>query len=169
MFWIFIACQNMSACNETDTRIPSVHNPARFIEENNPFAIYYSGIESVFVDVEKGTWSLGLGHAADNPLSGEKTAKWVADSVLANVDPNTAPAMLDALTMYYCKADWTIDDESACIDRATRRNHRNIRARTSIYLFITMMENTRLEFERSTSKMDVHSLGNGKFHNRNKG
>ena len=117
MFWIFIACQNMFACNETDTRIPSVHNPARFIEENNPFAIYYSGIESVFVDVENGTWSLGLGHAADNPLSGEKTAKWVADSVL------TAPAMLDALTMYYCKADWTIDDESACIDRATHRNH----------------------------------------------
>lgn len=120
MFWILIACQGMFACNGTDTRSPSVHDPARVIEENDQLAIYYSGIESVFIDIENGTWSLGLGHADDNPLTGEKTPNWVAESVVANVEPNTAPAMLDAQTMYYCKADWTVDDGSACIGRATR-------------------------------------------------
>ena len=61
----------------------------------------------------------GLGHNDDAPLSGDTEPSWLSGSPVADVVPNTAPAMLDARTMYYCKADWEPDDGSACIGRAT--------------------------------------------------
>lgn len=116
LIWIALACQS------SDPVAISAHDPARIIEENGQLAVYYSGIESVYVALEDGTSSLGVGHDDDAPLTGAYTPQWVEDSVVADVEVNTAPAMLDAQTMYYCKADWETDDGAACIGRATRTN-----------------------------------------------
>lgn len=105
-------------CHSSSTH-PSAHDPARLIQENNLIIAYYSGLESVYYSQTEQQWQLGLGHNDDAPFSGENIQTWLEDSPVAGIEPNTAPAMLDAKTMYYCKADWERDDGSACIGRAT--------------------------------------------------
>lgn len=122
MVWfVLLACRLEKDCcdNEGGEAYPSAHDVARLVEDNGTIIAYYSGLESVYYDATTDGWQLGLGHNDDAPLSGDAEPSWLPDSPVADVIPNTAPAMLDARTMYYCKADWELDDGSACIGRAT--------------------------------------------------
>ena len=112
-----VGCSSSDKVSVSD--YPSAHDVARLIEDDGLVISYYSGLESTYYDATENGWTNGLGFNDDSPLTGIYEPTWVADSPVADVVPISAPSMLDSKTMYYCKADWSADDGSACIGRAT--------------------------------------------------